>query len=69
MAEEAVSVGALVWVALGAALVVWGVLSSVRRDLPGPVAALRWFAQSWLGRALALCAWGGAGWHLFCQRP
>jgi hypothetical protein len=69
MAPEAVSVGATVWVVLGAVLAAWTALTSIRRDLPGPVAALRWFAQSWLGRALALCAWGGAGWHLFCQRP
>ncbi len=43
------------------------------RGQPRPARArsrsLRWFAQSWLGRALALCAWAGAGWHLFCQRP
>jgi len=64
-----VSAGAVVWVVLGAAALLWGTVSSVGRELPGPIAALRWFARSWLGRALALCAWGGAGWHLFCQRP
>jgi hypothetical protein len=64
-----VSAGAVIWVLLGTALVAWGALSGWRRDLPGPIAALGWFAQSWLGRGLALCAWGGAGWHLFCQRP
>jgi hypothetical protein len=63
------SAGAVVWVVLGATVLGWGLRSGLRRDLPGPLAALRWFAQSWLGRALALCAWGGAGWHLFCQRP
>jgi hypothetical protein len=64
-----VSTGGIVWLVIGAALAAWIALSAARRDLPGPVAVLRWFAQSWLGRVLALCAWGGAGWHLFCQRP
>ncbi len=63
------SAGAAVWLVLGATLLGWGIFSGLRRDLPGPLAPIRWFAQSWLGRALALCAWGGAGWHLFCQRP
>ena len=63
------SAGAVVWVVLGAAVVVWGAVSFLRPGLPGPVALPRFFAQSWLGRVLALCAWGGAGWHLFCQRP
>jgi len=44
-------------------------VSGLSPRLPGPIALIRWFAQSWLGRALALCAWAGAGWHLFCQRP
>jgi len=63
------TVGATVWLAIGSAITAWVLVSSLRRDLPGPVALPRWFAQSWLGRALALCAWSGAGWHLFCQRP
>ena len=63
------SAGAVVWVVLGAALICWGAVSSLRPGLPGPVALPRFFARSWLGRVLALCAWGGAGWHLFCQRP
>jgi hypothetical protein len=65
----AMSPGAIVWLVLGVAILLWGVYSSLRRDLPGPVALPRFFARSGLGRALALCAWGGAGWHLFCQRP
>lgn len=58
-----------VWVGLGAAVALWGTFSALGRGIPGPVAVIRWFAQSWLGRALTLCAWAGAGWHLFCQRP
>jgi hypothetical protein len=69
MAHRAMSAGAIVWLVIGSAWVLWLALSSWRRELPGPVALIRWFAQSWLGRGLALCAWGGAGWHLFCQRP
>jgi hypothetical protein len=61
--------GLAVWIGIGSALVIWAVLSGVSARLPGPIALIRWFAQSWLGRALALCAWAGAGWHLFCQRP
>jgi hypothetical protein len=64
-----VSPGGAVWLALGTVLVLWSVYSGVRSDLPGPTALVRWFAQSWLGRILGLCAWGAAGWHLFCQRP
>jgi len=64
-----VSVGGAVWLAIGIAIVLWGLLSAWRPDLPGPLALPRFFARSWLGRVLALCAWGGAGWHLFCQRP
>jgi hypothetical protein len=64
-----VSPGGDVWIGIGGALAAWSLLSASRRAIPGPIAAIRWFAQSWLGRALALCAWAGAGWHLFCQRP
>jgi hypothetical protein len=64
-----VSPGAIVWVVLGAAVVCWGTLSALVERLPGPIALVRFFTRSWLGRVLALCAWGGAGWHLFCQRP
>ena len=61
--------GGYVWIGIGAALAIWIVASALRRDIPGPIAFVRWFAQSGLGRTLALCAWAGAGWHLFCQRP
>jgi hypothetical protein len=64
-----VTPGAVVWIVLGSAILLWGVVSALGRQLPGPLALPRFFAHSWLGRALALCAWGGAGWHLFCQRP
>ncbi len=63
------SAGAIVWWVLAACLALWSAISALRPDTPGPVAIPRWFARSWLGRVLALCAWGGAGWHLFCQRP
>jgi hypothetical protein len=63
------TLGGDVWIALGSALATWIVLSGIARGIPGPIASIRWFAQSWLGRVLALCAWAGAGWHLFCQRP
>jgi hypothetical protein len=66
---QAVTPGGDVWIGIGAALAIWVVASALRRDIPGPIAVVRWFAQSWLGRTLALCAWAGAGWHLFCQRP
>ena len=61
--------GDQVWIGIGAALAVWAVVSAVSRQIPGPIALVRWFTRSGLGRALALCAWAGAGWHLFCQRP
>ena len=63
------SIGGAVWLAIGVLALLWVLASSWRRDLPGFVALVRWFAQCGLGRALALCAWAGAGWHLFCQRP
>jgi hypothetical protein len=61
--------GGYVWIGIAGALLCWTVMSAARRGIPGPVAVLGWFTRSWLGRALALCAWAGAGWHLFCQRP
>jgi hypothetical protein len=61
--------GLAVWIGIGSALLAWAVVSGVIATLPGPIAVIGWFARSWLGRALALCAWAGAGWHLFCQRP
>ena len=63
------TLGGEVWIALGSAMAAWILFSAIGPGIPGPIAVIRWFAQSWLGRALALCAWAGAGWHLFCQRP
>jgi hypothetical protein len=69
MAAAAMTPGLGIWIGIGTALLAWTVVSAVSANLPGPIALVRWFAQSWLGRVLALCAWAGAGWHLFCQRP
>ncbi len=63
------SVGAVVWVAIGT---VW-VLSLLAGRLVGPIpgisAVVRAFLGSWFGRMVALAAWAEAGWHLFGQRP
>ncbi len=66
-----VVVGGVVWSALALIVVVWLVVTTVAgsRRLPGIVDVARWFCDCWLGRLLAVCAWAGAGWHLFCQRP
>lgn len=61
--------GAVVWAAIGAAWVGWLAVTTLVRRLPGPLGVLQALVGSWLGRAVALAAWGGAGWHLFCQRP
>lgn len=63
------TLGAVVWAVIGAAWVAWVVVTLVVRPLPGIVRVARGFCSSWAGRAVALAAWGGAGWHLFCQRP
>jgi hypothetical protein len=64
-----VSAGAIVWVVIGTAWVAWLVATAVVGPLPGFLRLLRSLASSWAGRAIAIAAWGGAGWHLFCQRP
>jgi hypothetical protein len=66
-----VSVGAAVWAVLGGVVVVWLLVTAAAgpQRLPGLVDVVRFFLRSWLGRLLALAAWAGAGWHLFCQRP
>jgi hypothetical protein len=63
--------GAIVWAVLAGATVLWLVVTQALgpRRLPGVVDVVRLFLRSWLGRMLALAAWAGAGWHLFCQRP
>jgi len=64
-------VGSALWAVLALIGTAWLVVTIVAgpRRLPGPVDVVRWFLTCWLGRALALAAWAGAGWHLFCQRP
>jgi hypothetical protein len=64
-----VSAGDVVWAVLGALWLGWALLSGLAISLPGPLAALRAVVATRAGRVLALAAWGGAGWHLFCQRP
>lgn len=63
------TLGAVVWAVIGAAWVLWLVASAVVHPLPGALRVLHGFVGSWFGRAISLAAWGGAGWHLFCQRP
>jgi len=65
------TVGAVVWTILAGVVAAWllTTVSAGPRRLPGIVDVVRWFLRSWLGRVLALAAWAGAGWHLFCQRP
>ena len=62
--------GAVVWLVLATAAVVWLSLAVLcRRRLIGPVRLVRWTLASWTSRLVILAAWGGAGWHIFCQRP
>jgi hypothetical protein len=63
------SMGAVVWSVIGGAWALWIAVTAVVRPLPNLASVVRAFLGSWAGRALALAAWGGAGWHLFCQRP
>ncbi len=67
----AVAAGTAVWAILAGVLVLWVAVTFVAgpKRLPGIVDVVRWFLQCWFGRLLALAAWAGAGWHLFCQRP
>jgi hypothetical protein len=68
-APLAVVEGDAVWLVI-AAVSVLALGAAVRwRQLTNPWDGLRWFLQSWAGRAVALGAWSVAGWHLFCQRP
>jgi uncharacterized membrane protein YeaQ/YmgE (transglycosylase-associated protein family) len=63
------TIGDIVWAVIGAAWVLWLLATAVVRPLPGFLRVVRGFVGSWAGRAIALAAWAGAGWHLFCQRP
>lgn len=63
------STGAVVWTVIGAGWLAWTGLTTAVDRLPGPASVVRAFLGSWTGRLIALAAWGGAGWHLFCQRP
>ena len=67
----AVVAGDLVWAVLAAAVAAWLVVTALAgpERLPGVADVVRWLCSCWLGRLLALAAWAGAGWHLFCQRP
>jgi hypothetical protein len=62
--------GAVVWLALAAAILIWlGLVAGSSGRLIGPIRVARWLLGSWVSRAMVLLAWGGAGWHIFCQRP
>lgn len=63
------NLGDTVWAAIGGAWLCWLVVSSVWSRVPGITAFAQSLLGSWLGRCVALAAWGAAGWHLFCQRP
>lgn len=63
------SIGAIVWTIIGAAWVVWLVWSTLWARAPSIGRLVRSLLGSWLGRFVALAAWAGAGWHLFCQHP
>jgi hypothetical protein len=66
----AIAPGSVVWAALAAGLVAWlSVLALSSRPLVGPRRAMRWLLASWPSRCVLLAAWGGVGWHIFCQRP
>ncbi|MCL4442907.1 MAG: hypothetical protein M1456_02295 [Actinobacteria bacterium] len=65
-------IGSLVWLIIGAAVVVWLIATSIpacSRRLPSALSVINFFLHSWLGRLLLLGAWAEVGWHLFCQRP
>jgi hypothetical protein len=62
--------GSVIWLALAAAALIWlGLVARSHGRLIGPARVVRWILGSWLSRFLILVAWGGAGWHVFCQRP
>jgi hypothetical protein len=63
--------GAEVWVAIGCALAIFLLLTTLAgaRRLPGVVDLFRFFLRCWSGRLFLLVLWSEAGWHLFTQRP
>jgi hypothetical protein len=64
-----VSVGDTAWAVIAAAWLCWLVVSSTWSRVPSITDFGRSLLGSWLGRYVALAAWAGVGWHLFCQRP
>lgn len=69
MRDPGPALGAVVWAVIAGGFAAWLVLTVLWRRLPHAGDVLRWLVSSWLGRALALAAWAGVGWHVFCQRP
>lgn len=65
------TIGAVVWSCVAAALLAWITITQVvgAQRLPTVRAIADWFLECWLGRFLLLAAWGEIGWHVFCQRP
>lgn len=63
------SIGDAVWAVIAGTWVIWTAVTAVVAGLPDLVDVVGAFLGSWAGRVLALAAWAGAGWHLFCQRP
>ncbi len=63
------TIGAAVWVLVGASWLAWSVVTRAVPTMPGIAAVLRAILGSWLGRLLSLAVWAEAGWHLFGQRP
>jgi hypothetical protein len=64
-----VTIGALVWLIIGAALLIWLLVTSLIRSSLSVVNVFDWLIRSPLGRVVAFAGWAVAGWHLFCQRP
>lgn len=63
------SPGDIAWASIGGAWLCWLVVTSALPQMPGVARFVRAVLSSWIGRSVALAAWAGAGWHLFCQHP
>jgi hypothetical protein len=62
--------GAVVWLALAAAFVLWGAAVVVAQGaVLRPRSLLQWLLSAWTPRIVLLSFWAIAGWHVFCQRP